>query len=125
VSYALIDNASLTSAQRLLGRIETRGTDSIDGDIAAFEHLVQALLFYQDVVCIDDYKPEHRLSRIEEFSFIRFLNPSDFGLQDVDKIAAEEAREFRPEIRGCEFADEDFRKFFDQLKLNIICTWDI
>ncbi len=70
MSYALVDNASLTSVQRLLGRIETRGTDSIDGDIAAFEHLVQALLFYQDVVCIDDYKPEYRLSREREFSFI-------------------------------------------------------
>jgi hypothetical protein len=125
VSYALIDNASLTSAQRLLGRIETRGTDSIDGDIAAFEHLVQALLFYQDVVCVDDYKAEHRLSREKEFSFIRFLSPSDFGLDDIDKLAGEEARRFKPEIRGGEFADEDFRKFFDQLRLNIICTWDI
>lgn len=125
MSYALIDNASLTSAQRLLGRIETRGAASIDGDIAAFEQLVQSLLFYQNVVCVDDYKSEHRLSREKEFSFIRFLSPSDFGLEAIDTLAAEESRAFKPEIRGGEFADEDFRKFFDQLRLNIICTWDI
>ncbi len=125
MSYALIDNASLTATQRLLGQIETRGTDSIDGDIAAFEHLIQALLFYQDVVCIDDYKAEYRLSRAKEFSFIRFLTPAEFGLDEIENIAAKEARSFKPEIRGGEFADEDFRKFFDQLALNVICTWDI
>jgi hypothetical protein len=86
---------------------------------------VQAILFYHDVVCIDDYKPEYRQSREKEFSFVRFLDPREFGLEDIDKAAAEEARAFKPEIRGGEFADEDFREFFEQLRLNIICTWDI
>lgn len=125
MSYALIDNASLTAAQRLLGRIKTRGNDSVDGDIAAFEQLVLAILFYNEVVCIDDYKPEFRLSRSKDFSFIRFINPQDFHLDRIEATADTEAQKFRPEIRGGEFADEDFRQFFHQLRMNIICTWDI
>ena len=107
MSYALIDNASLTAAQRLLGRIETRGDHSIDGDIVAFEQLVHAILFYHEVVCIDDYKPEHRLSRTQDFSFIRFVGPRELGLEKIELAAADEAKKFRPEIRGGQFVDAD------------------
>jgi hypothetical protein len=45
VSYALIDNASLTATQRLLGGVETRGDHSTDGDIVAFKHLIEGFSF--------------------------------------------------------------------------------
>ena len=125
MSYALIDNASLTAIQRLLGRIEARGDYSTDGDIVAFEHLIEGVLFYNEVVCLDDYKPEHRESRHRDFPFIRFLDPSKFGLPEVAQAASEEAARFRPEIRGGEFADADFKAFLEQLKMHIVCTWDL
>ena len=37
--YAIIDNSTLTAAQRLLGEIPVINKLCIDGDIAAFENL--------------------------------------------------------------------------------------
>ena len=125
MSYALLDNASLTAVQRLLGNIETRGKFSTDGDIVALEHVVEAILFYNEVACLDDYKPEYRESRQRDFPFVRFLDPSEFGLPTVKETAAKEAAKFKPIIRGGEFADADFKAFFDQLRMHIICTWDM
>lgn len=60
MTYALIENATLTAVQRLMGDIEICSYDSIDGDIGALENLIQAILFYDDLICIDDYKLEFK-----------------------------------------------------------------
>jgi hypothetical protein len=49
---AVLDNATLTAVQRLLGEIETENDLSIDGDIAAFESFIQAILFYDTVLYV-------------------------------------------------------------------------
>lgn len=125
MSYALIDNASLTAVQRFLGKITITNTDTINGDLVALENFLQAILFYDDLICIDNYKPEFREERKKDFNFIRFLSEEDYNLSEIDKIAKQEARQINPEIRGGEFVDEDFRSLIDQLKLNIVCTWDL
>ena len=125
MSYALIDNASLTAVQRVLGHVVVKNPDTVNGDLVAFENVVQAILFYDELVCIDNYKDEHKAARVKEFEYIRFLPPHDFGLQDLEIQAATEAKGVRPEIRGGEFADEDFRQLLNMLKLNIVCTWEL
>src|ERR1035437_10477385 len=70
---ALVDNATLTAAQRLLGDIKVKNLYNIDGDIEAFENLAQAILFFDEVCCIDDYKPAFRGSRAHRFDFVTFL----------------------------------------------------
>lgn len=45
MSYALIDNASLTAVERTLGDILVKNPDTINGDLVAFENLIQAILF--------------------------------------------------------------------------------
>lgn len=84
MSYALIDNASLTAVDRVTGQILVKNPDTINGDLVAFENVVQAILFYDDLVCIDNYKPEHQKTRIETFDFIRFLPQNDLGLTGID-----------------------------------------
>ncbi len=44
MSYALIDNASLTAVQRFLGKITITNTDTINGDLVALENFLQAIL---------------------------------------------------------------------------------
>jgi hypothetical protein len=44
--YGLIDNATLTANQRLLGHVPVKHLYQIEGDIAAFEGLIQGILFY-------------------------------------------------------------------------------
>ncbi len=125
MAYALIDNATLTAIQRLTGRAASRSEDSIDGDIVALENLLQGILFYDDIVTIDDYKAEYRESRRKDFDFIRFINPSELRLDEIEADARNEALSAIPTIRGGEFIDADFRGLLDLLKVHMICTWDV
>lgn len=125
MSYALIDNASLTAIQRVMGQVVVKNPDTVNGDLMALENFLQAILFYDDLVCIDNYKEEHQEDRKKYFNFIRFLSPKDFQLDQIDNKAQSEANTIRPEIRGGEFVDQDFRALLDLLKMNIVCTWDL
>ena len=125
MSYVLIDNSTLTSAQRLLGEIEISNKNIIDGDILATENLIQSILFYDEIITIDDYKEEFRKSRKKRFDFIRFLSPDSFDFNNLQKEAQKEAKSYTPEIRGGEFTDEDFKNILELLNLNIVTTWDI
>lgn len=125
MSYALIDNATLTAVQRVLGQVVVKNPDTVNGDLVAFENLVQAILFYDDLVCIDNYKDEHKKERTDFFPFIRFLSPQKFALQDIESKALSESKSVHPEIRGGEFVDNDFAQLLEMLKLNMVCTWDL
>lgn len=125
MTYALIDNASLTAVERVIGNIVAKNPDTINGDLAAFENLVQAILFYDDLVSIDNYKQEFRDARVKQFAFINFLAPDSFGLSVIDELARKEAESIRPEIRGGKFFDSDFKELVEMLKLNMVCTWDM
>lgn len=125
MSYALIDNASLTAVQRVMGEVVVRTPDTVNGDLAALESFVQAILFYDDLVCLDNYKGEYRKTREERFSFVRFLDPEAFNLGDVETRSEKEAAAIRPEIRGGEFVNDDFRELLRILKMNMVCTWDL
>lgn len=125
MSYALIDNASLTAVQRVMGQVVVQNPDTVNGDLVALENFLHAILFYDQLVCIDNYKPEHTQERKETFNFVKFLSPNDLDLSVIESKAKAEASCVRPEIRGGEFVDSDFRQFLDLLKINMVCTWDL
>lgn len=125
MTYALLDNATLTAVQRLSGRVQTKSTDSVDTDIIALENLVQAILFYDDLIAIDDYIPAHRDERIAFFPYIRFLDSKTYNLDQINTSAAQIASTLRPQIKGGEFADDDFKNLMELLQTHIVCTWDI
>ncbi|HCN9521598.1 TPA: hypothetical protein N6876_003946, partial [Escherichia coli] len=93
MSYALIDNASLTAVERTLGDILVKNPDTINGDLVAFENLIQAILFYDTLICVDNYKKEYRDKRIAKFDFIKFVSESDFQLSELDQLAQVESRQ--------------------------------
>ena len=125
MTYALIDNATLTAVQRVMGQIIVKTPDTINGDLVALENLVQAILFYDDLVCIDNYKEQHKKEREEQFGFIKFLSPDDYHFGEIEEQAKKETNLIRPEIRAGEFSDPDFRELLELLKLNMVCTWDL
>jgi len=126
MSYALIDNASLTAVQRVMGQVVVKNRDTINGDLVALENFIQAILFYDDLICIDNYKEKHKEARKVAFKFVNFISPNDFReLEQIEKKAKFEAQSIHPEIRGGEFVDPDFREFLERLKMNMVCTWDI
>lgn len=125
MTYALIDNASLTAVQRVMGDVVVRNPDTVNGDLVALENLVQAILFYDDLVCIDNYKPEYRELRKKEFDFVRFVAPEEINLDQVEEKAKSESNSIRPEVRSGEFVDGDFSALLQMLKMNMVCTWDM
>lgn len=125
LTYALIDNSTLTAVQRISGQVQTKSNDSVDTDIVALENLVQAILFYDLTIAVDDYIPKYRDERISAFPNIKFLNTEEFNLNEIEEQAAVKARELQPKIQGGQFVNEDFKDLLELLQTNMICTWDI
>lgn len=86
MASALIDNATLTAVQRIIGQAPSRSKDSVDVDLAAFENYIQARLFYDDLVVIDDYLPRHREGRRATFPCLSYIDPNEFGLSGLPKF---------------------------------------
>lgn len=125
MTCAVIDNATLTAVQRLLGNAPTKSEHSIDVDVAAFENYVQARLFLDEVATIDDYKPQYRKERHKQFDNIYFIPKDDICLTGVHDAAEAISKSVRPKIQGGKFQDKDFKELLDLLNLQMICTWDI
>lgn len=125
MTYALIDNSTLTAVQRLTGQALTKSKDSVDTDIVAFENYIQAILFYDRLIAVDDYIPAHRDTRIASFPDITFLNTTEFNLDEIEATAAEKANQLKPRLQGGEFVNDDFRKLIELLQTHIVCSWDI
>lgn len=125
MTYALVDNSTLTAVQRISGQVFTKSNDSVDTDIIALENLVQAILFYDRVIAIDDYIPQYRDSRMSEFPNITFLNKGDLNLDQIEATSFEESAKLHPKIKGGEFVNEDFKNLIELLQTHIVCTWDI
>jgi len=125
MTTALIDNATLTGVQRIIGEAPSRSTDSIDVDLVAFENFVQARLFYDDLAVIDDYIPGLREGRRKAFPQVTHIDPSALGLQQVAATADTIAAGIRPKIHGGNFANNEFQALFELLQSHMVCTWDI
>lgn len=125
MTTALLDNATLTGVQRILGQAPSRSKDSFDVDLLAFENFVQARLFYDDVSVIDDYIPAHREARRAAFPQISHIDLADFGLREISATADAIAAGIRPKIQGGSFVNPDFKALFDLLESHMVCTWDV
>lgn len=123
--YALIDNSTLTGIQRLLGEIPVKNKTIIDNDIIAFENYIQAILFYDNIICIDDYKEQYRSSRINYFPDIRFISKDLFDYYSFLNISNEVTKDISLEIRGGKITDKDFKDYFDRLHMTFQFTWDM
>lgn len=125
MTYALIDNSTLTAVQRIEGHVKTKSKDSVDTDIVAFENYIQSILFYDRIIAIDDYIPEHRENRISCFEKISFLDKTHYGLVGIESEAKRISDTLQPKLQGGAFVNDDFKKLIELLQTHIICTWDI
>jgi hypothetical protein len=109
-----------------MGQVIVKNPDTVNGDLVTLENFIQAILFYDDLICIDNYKEKYKEARKAAFNFVKFISPNDFReLEQIEKKAKSEAESIHPEIRGGKFVDNDFRELLERLKMNMVCTWDI
>ena len=123
--YALIDNSSLTGIQRLLGEIEVNNPSVVENDIITLENYLQAILFYDDIICIDDYKPTHRAKRINYFQNIRFISKDIFNYNELIEKADKLTDGILLEISGGKISDSDFQAYLNRLQMTFQFTWDM
>lgn len=123
--YALIDNSTLTAVQRLMGEIPVRNSAVIDNDIVAFENYIQAILFYDELVCIDDYKDRYKAKRISYFLNIRFISTDIFDYQSFVDKANEITKDISLQINGGKISDADYKDYFERLQMTFKFTWDL
>lgn len=124
MGIALIDNSTLSSVERILGKAPVRSKSLIDGDLSAFESFINAILFYNDIIALDDYKSEFSEQRKKNFPFINFIDPSDFNHPQILQDTKRETQLYYPTINSGKITGE-FGELFFLLNMNIHCTWDI
>ncbi len=123
--YAMIDNSTLTAVQRLLGEIKVKNKATIDMDILCFENYIESILFYDEIIAIDDYKEEFRNSRKEYFNDIKFIPKTEFDYDFFINKSLEKTTDISPKIEGGFITDDNFKEFFKLLRMNMVFTWDM
>ncbi|MBB6612656.1 hypothetical protein H7F15_16560 [Pontibacter sp. Tf4] len=123
--YALIDNSTLTGIQRLLGEIPVRNRAIVDNDIISLENYIQAILFYDDIICIDDYIEKYRENRTKFFPNIHFISKDLFAYNSFVKKAIEVTADIVLRINGGRITDKDFKDYFEKLEMTFQFTWDM
>ncbi|HMN15858.1 MAG TPA: hypothetical protein PKD55_26370 [Bellilinea sp.] len=121
--YALVDHSTLTATQRLLGLIPVKNLYQVDGDIAAFEGLLQAILLYDGLFLVDDYKAEFREERGRIFDFILPISPAEFAYDTFIKLAQQSTEGIMLRVEGGDISDSDIKSFFDMLRMQTVFTW--
>ncbi|MBI5279063.1 MAG: hypothetical protein HY854_21690 [Burkholderiales bacterium] len=107
----LIDNATVSSVQRALGKAQLKDPGTLDIEHAALERLAEAVLLTEEVVVPDNYKEEFTPARKELLSRfnVRFL--------PVDEPVETSLNEVANELTGIwtdAFAEGSSRSLFSQ-----------
>jgi len=76
----LIDNSTVTAVDRIMGNVPLNSYYQVDGNIAALESFIQAILFSDDVLCVDDYRSDLTLDRKNRYPFIHWISRQAFDL---------------------------------------------
>lgn len=120
----LIDNATLSGVERILGISQTLNLNNVDNDILCLEKLVTAILFSDELIGIDDYKTEYRSKRLKNFDFIGFSKIDEPTYAALASDAATFARSMTFSFEASKPAG-DVVRFFEALKIDPQLRWDI
>lgn len=120
----ILDNATLSGVERLLGTSKVKNLSNISNDILCLEKLLTAILFSDKLIGVDDYKEEYRSARLKRFDFIDFVDLDDVTYKKLSEESAEFARSMTFEFNGAKPAG-DVLKFFEALRIDPQLRWDI
>lgn len=121
---ALIDNATLSGVERLLGLSQTINLNNIDNDILCFEKLINAILFSDKLIGVDDYKDKFRSDRLRRFSFIEFEKIENDLYSQINTQAADFVRNLVFSFEGSKPAG-DVVAFFEALRIHPQLRWNV
>jgi hypothetical protein len=120
----LVDNATLSGVERLIGESQTLNLNNIDNDILCLEKLITAILFSDSIIGVDDYKDSFRSQRLKKFDFVDFLKIEREAYSTIARDAADFAKSMTFSFDGSKPAG-DVVSFFDSLRIDPQLRWDI
>ncbi|HEY1614750.1 MAG TPA: hypothetical protein VGF97_13770 [Rhizomicrobium sp.] len=119
----LIDNATLSGVERIIGVSQTLNLNNIDNDILCLEKLITAILFSDELIGIDDYKDDFRSARLKDFDFIKFSKIDEPTYAALATDAAAFARSMAFSFENSKPAG-DVVSFFEALRIDPQLRWD-
>lgn len=120
----LVDNATLSGVERLMGESQIINLNNIDNDILCLEKLITAVLFSDSLIGVDDYKDQYRSARLKKFDYIKFQSIEAGVYDDLTRGAAEFARGMAFSFEGSKPAG-DVVSFFESLRIHPQLRWDV
>lgn len=120
----LIDNATLSGVERILGVSKTINLSNLGNDILCLEKLVTSILFSDHLIAVDDYKEKFRSDRLKEFKFVNFLKINQENYNKISSDAASFAKSMVFSFEGSK-PSGDVAKFFEALKIDPQLRWDV
>lgn len=120
----LVDNATLSGVERIIGTSQTLNLNNTDNDILCLEKLVSAILFSDEVVGVDDYKDAYRSDRLKNFDFVKFVKLEPDVYATLASDAAAFARSMAFSFDGSKPAG-DVVQFFEALRIDPQLRWDV
>lgn len=123
MTNAVIDNSTLTAVERVIGHIPIDQNYDLSGDLAAFEMYLCTLLFYDQPVRIDDYKPEFSENRSAHFPELGVVAFESDGYETLIQQAKELAAEFYLRVHGGDLQDDLVSDFLRDIDLYVCPSW--
>jgi hypothetical protein len=120
---AIIDNSTLSSVERVIGEVPVLPNYDLSGDLSAYDSYLSSLIFYDDVIRVDDYKEEHSERRSKNFSeldTIKFENNSYNDFVDAARILSQGAM---LSIKAGDVENNEIGNFLKDLDLHVSPAW--
>lgn len=89
------------------------------------ESLLQAVLFFDEVYYLDDYKTEFKQNRYHSFPGLIPITLDEKSQQAFSEEALNQVQTIVPRITAGSFTDGDFKPFFEMLKMNMWYVWNM
>lgn len=122
--YALVDNATLQSAMRIEGRVSAKDQSTIFGDILALEKLLLSILFYDQVIYLDNGSIQNKK---EAKSKLNKLCRATLEKETYEKIVSSTNKltdDLIPCIEGGTLSNDNcFYPYFDFLNNQLKFGW--
>lgn len=123
MTNVVIDNSTLTAVERVLGYIPLDKNYDLSGDLAAFESYLCALVFYDQPIRIDDYKPEFSKVRAKNFAELGSVKFEDDSYEVLLSEAREITSNIHLKIHGGDLEDNIIGQFLKDIDLHVCPAW--
>ena len=123
MTNAIIDNSTLSAVERVVGRAPVKPSYDLSGDLAAFDSYLAALLFYDNPVRIDDYKPELAEARAQNFPELGTVKFEAYSYKDFESAAHEISSKSTLKIQAGDVDENDLGQFLRDLDLHVCPAW--